>query len=200
MTPDYLGIKLPPRRRTSLFNPNVTLSFREIRCRSSRYANSFFPDAVSSWNRIISNFTTMPSISILKSHLLSLFRPIHKSTFNIHDPTGLRFLFMMRLNLSPQRSHKWNYNFAATPSEICRCNQSVENTSHFLLHCPLFANPRLTLLNTANELGLKYNLPDTETNYRFFLYGHHLLNQINNKRLLLATIRFVKDTKRFTSD
>ena len=141
----------------------------------------------------------MPSILKFKSHITSFIRPNRKSTFGIHDPNGIRFLFMIRLNLSPLRSHKFRHNFIDTPSEICVCSQGIEDTSHFLLLCPLYINPRLSLHATANDLVLKYNLPISQRNYRFFLYGHHLMNHDDNKSMLVATIKFIKETKRFSS-
>ena len=99
--------------------------------------NSFYPNGVASWNIIIKHFDTMPSISKLKEHLLSLFRPNIKSTFNIYDHTGLRCIFQLRLRLSPLRSHKWRHNFIETTSNICICNQGTEDNEHFLFSCPL---------------------------------------------------------------
>ena len=85
MTPSYLKDKLPPNKRpTDLVLIFVTL--REIRCRSARFMNSFYPNGVASWNIIIKHFDTMPSISKLKEHLLSLFRPNIKSTFKVTQP------------------------------------------------------------------------------------------------------------------
>ena len=48
-TPSYLKEKLPPNYRT-LLNGNIRNTFREIICKSNRYKNSFFPDAIVSWN------------------------------------------------------------------------------------------------------------------------------------------------------
>ena len=93
-------------------------TFQEIRCKTARYKNSFFPDATSSWNNMISNFQDIPTFTSLKSHLLSLIRPkIKSSTFGIHDALGLRYLFQLRVNLSPLRSHKRRHNFSDAPSE-----------------------------------------------------------------------------------
>ena len=75
MTPSYLKDKLPPNKRPYLFSADISNTLREIRCRSSRFMNSFFPNGVASWNIIIKHFETMPSISKLKEHMLSLFRP-----------------------------------------------------------------------------------------------------------------------------
>ena len=117
-TPSYLKDKLSPNKRPYLFSADICNTPREIRCRSSRFMNSFYPNGVASWNIIIKHFDTMPSISKLKEHLLSLFRPNIKSTFNIYDPIGLRCIFQLRLRLSPLRSHKWRHNFIETTSNM----------------------------------------------------------------------------------
>ena len=75
--------------------------------------NSFFPDGIKAWNNVIVHFPNMPSINTLKSHILSLIRPEKKSIFNIHDPLGLRYLFHLRVGLSPLRSPQ-------KPSWFCR--------------------------------------------------------------------------------
>ena len=51
---------------------------------------------------MISNFQDIPTFTSLKSHLLSLIRPKIKSTFGMHDALGLRYLFQLRVNLSPE--------------------------------------------------------------------------------------------------
>ena len=37
-----------------------------------------------------------------------------KSIFGVHDPVGLRYLFQLRVRLSPLRSHKSHHNFIDT--------------------------------------------------------------------------------------
>ena len=121
----------------------VTLvTLHEIICKSNRYMNSFFPDATASWNIFIKHFDDVPSFAILKNHN-TFFRPITKTIFGIHDPVGLRYLFQLRLSLSPLRSHKYRHNFIDTPSEICRCNLGIEDTNHF--SCPNYVTPRAAL-------------------------------------------------------
>ena len=50
---------------------------------------------------MIPKFQDIPTFTSLKSHLLSLIPPKIKSTFGIHDALGLRYLFQLRVNLSP---------------------------------------------------------------------------------------------------
>ena len=92
MTPSSLRDKLPPNRRL-LYRCKHSHTFHEIRCNTSRYKNSFFPNAIISWNNIITNFQNVPSFTSLKAHILSLIRPKAKSTFGVHDPLGFRFPF-----------------------------------------------------------------------------------------------------------
>ena len=67
----------------------------------------------------------------MSQHLLaskrthSLIRNMTRSTFGVHDPLGLRYLFQLRVNLSPLRSHKRQHNFSATLSDICECNLGI---------------------------------------------------------------------------
>ena len=105
-TPSYLSDKLPPNCRP-LFSGNIRNTFREIICKTNRYMNSFFPDAIASWN-IFKHFDDVPSFDILKKHINTFFRPKTKSAFGIHDPVGLQYLFQLRASLSPLRSHKFH--------------------------------------------------------------------------------------------
>ena len=123
-------------------------TFHEIRCKTSRYKNSFCPDAIISWNNIITNFQNLPPFISLKSHILSLIRPKIKSTYGVHDPLGLHCLFQLRVRLSPLRNHKKHHNFADTPSEVCECNLDIENTSHFLFECRRHATQDMSVFSS----------------------------------------------------
>ena len=104
---------------------------------------------------MISNFQDIPTFISLKSHLLSLIRPKIKSTFGIHDALGLRYLFQLKLNLNPLRSHKRRHNFSDTP-ETCECNLGIEDIRHFLFECPFYAIQRMTLaVNVIDTLQRK---------------------------------------------
>ena len=79
-TPSYLKDKLPPNHRPFFNRPLFNVS-REIKFKSDRYKNSFFPGAISSWNRIISHVEDFPSVDSLKDHVLSFFRSKNKIIF-----------------------------------------------------------------------------------------------------------------------
>ena len=192
-TPSYLKNKLPPNHRHFLLNV-----FRTIKCKTDRYKSSFFPHAIDSWNVIITDFENFPSLENLKKHILSLFRPKTRGIFGVHDPVGLRYLFQLRVELSPLRCHKKQHNFDDTPSDICLCKQGVEDTHHFLILCPFYVTRRVNLIKNVNEILLKNNLPHFENQTQMLLYGNDSLNYADNKKILIATLKYIKDTRRFS--
>ena len=133
---------------------------------------TFLTDAIASWNTFIGHFTNIPSYNILKTHLLSFFRPPKRSIFNIHDPTGIRFLFQLRLGLSPLRSHKRRHGFVDTPSEVCLCNTDVEDTKHFLFKFPFHAMKRASLATEVVPILIKNNLNRMSEDEKLYLYGN----------------------------
>ena len=67
-TLSYLNEKLPPYCR-EMFSGSMCTTFHAIRCKSYRYMNSFFPDAIASWNLFmeIFNYKFVPSLRLLKN-------------------------------------------------------------------------------------------------------------------------------------
>ena len=197
-TPSYLDDKLPPNCR-ALFGGNIRNTFREIMCKSNRYKNSFFPDAIASWNNFIKHFDDVPSFDILKKHINTFFCPMTKSIFGIHDPVGLRYLFQLRVSLSPLRSHQYRHNFSDTPSDICHCNQGIGDTNHFLFSCPDYAILRATLAASVINILQKNNLSYLGNQSKLSLYGHPSIISFENQKILLSTIIYIKATLRFST-
>ena len=90
-TASYLNEKLPPFCR-EMFSGNIRTTFHAIRC-ETYHMNSFFPDAIASWNLFMErfNYKVIPSLSLLKHDIISLIRPESKSFFKIHDPKAKDF-------------------------------------------------------------------------------------------------------------
>ena len=197
-TISYLKDKLPANCK-EMFSGIIRTTFHAIICKSNRYKNSFFPDAVASWNLLmeIFNYKVAPSIGVLKNDITSLIHPEEKNVFKIHDPAGLRYLFQLRGGLSPLKGHKWCRNFIDTRSGVCHCNQGIEYTSHFLLSCPSYVIQRVTLVSNVNEILLKANTNHAESQLQLYLSGDPSINNSYNKNIILSTIKFIKETQRF---
>ena len=189
---NYLKEKLPPNR-----SPFLTYVFQNIKCKTDRHKNSFFPNAISLWNELITHFEDFPSYGALKSHLQSFFRPELKSIFGLSEKSGISFLFQLRLGLSPLRAHKKRHNFVDTPSAICKCGHGIENSQHFFISCPLYAQFRTKLMDSLDNILHKYNINFPANSLNVYLYGHPLANASDNRNILLSTITYINESNRF---
>ena len=194
-TPSYLRDKLPPNRRNLIHLPRL---FQEVRGRTCRYMNSFFPNATATWNNTLCLFENFPTFDMLKKRIFTFIRPKPKSIFGIHNPASMRYVFQLRVGLSQLRSHKKQHNFLDTPSDICLCKQGKEDTCHFLLHCPFYTSHRETLWKCVNDILGSNNIISNDY-VQLYLYGHSLLSDTANRSILNATINFIDRTNRFSN-
>ena len=104
------------------------------------------------------------------------------------------------MNLSPLRSHKWRYNFADTPSEMCSCNQGIEDTSHYLFLCPSYAIERAIPVANVIHILQKNKINNSGNQLQLYLYGHRSINCSDNRNILLSTIQYIKRTLRFSTN
>ena len=70
---------------------------------------------------------------------------------------------------------------------------------HYLFDCPLFTPQRPTLAVNAIGILQNNNLKSLANDPELYLYGHFSLHHTDNKRILLATIQYVNDTRRFVT-
>ena len=130
---------------------------------------------------------------------MSFIKPSGKSIYGIHDNVGIKYIYQLRVGLSPLKSHKYNHNFADTPTDLCNCNIAPEDTRHFMPECPHFTTQRQTLLSSArNHLNIDQHHFLNEIDV--FLYGSRVLSFSKNKNILLATINYLKSSKRLSDD
>ena len=131
--------------------------------------------------------------------MLKLYRPNKNEIYGIHDPIGLRFLFQLRVDLSPLKYHKYSHHFLDIINPQCLCNDDVENTCHYLLKCPLFLESRGILLDSVLPILSARNLHEVTdlTLVKILLYGHSSLTNQENCLIIKATINYLKNSGRF---
>ena len=105
----------------------------------------FFPFAVIEWSKLDNNIRNSESVSAFKKQILKFIRPSPNSTFNEHNPHGMKLLTRLRLGLSHLREQKCRHNFQDSPDPFCNCSRHIETTIHFFLHCSNYSNQRKTL-------------------------------------------------------
>ena len=109
----------------------------------------------------------------------------------------LKLLSRLRLKFSHLNEHKFRHNFKDSLSCMCGCGSETETTDHFFLRCPFFAMNRRKLLNDLLKLDLSLRNLKDELLLDMILYGYEKYKDTVNKEILLHTISFIKNTKRF---
>ena len=193
--PKYLYNLIPSVHRfyDTRYNTNV-LSFN---CRTEYFKNSFFPNVITEWNKLDINIKSMTSYTAFKNALSSFIRPKHVDTFGIHNPIGLQLLTRLRLGFSHLNEHKFRHNFRDFLNPLCECKLKPETTSHFSLRSHLFQVEVATLLNDIKEIDKRIISDNTGILDQILLYGNENYNNDINKKILLSTIKFCVDSKRF---
>ena len=54
-------------------------------------------------------------------------------------------------------------------------------------------------MSSVNEILLKINKNHLESKLKLYLYGDPSINNSDNKNIILSTIKFIKETQRFST-
>ena len=106
----------------------------------------------------------------------------------------------MKVGLSRFCEDKVKQSFQNTLNVICNCGEDIETTSHYLLHCQDYLHERKTLLNTVSCIVPNIFDFNNDQLTEILLYGKEDLDNINNTSILVATINYLIETKRFTAE
>ena len=167
------------------------------------YVNSFFPSTIKLWNQLDRSLKQCPSIDSFKYQLKKtkcLGKNKLYSKFN-----GAKAInhTRLRLGLSGLKAHRHAYNHIPHPNcDLCGARR--EDAMHFLLQCPVYTVPRLTLMNdTLNLYRLKHIVFDlTRTIVKkelvnYLLHGDKRLSDLENVSLFNIVQCFISASKRF---
>ena len=141
LTPQYLRDPVPPQR-SHLYGTSSTNDLHPMRCKTQRFQNSFYPNAVNCWNDIGPDIRKLDTLNRFKSTLNGIIRPTCKSIFNIHS-SNLKYLFQLRGGLSPLNAHKFRHKFEHTKFNMLLCHWSRDNRALFTL-LPHIQHPQAT--------------------------------------------------------
>ena len=86
-SPSYLFSLIPNFNR--VHNTRLSYNIPLIKVRHDYFKNSFFPSAITEWNKLDLNMRNSASLKTFKKKLLNFIRPCVDSIFDIHNPLGL---------------------------------------------------------------------------------------------------------------
>ena len=116
-------------------------------------------------------------------------RPSPNSTFNVHDPHGIKLLTRLRVGLSHLHEHKFRHNFQDSLDPFCNCSQHIETTIHFFLHWSNYSNQEKLFQKINNIKRSLFNQNDSiieET----FLFESNAPNDEENTCIIESTIKY----------
>ena len=92
--------------------------------------------------------------------------------------------------------HRFRHNFQCI-NPMCACNTGIEDNAHFFLQCPLFDTIRNDLLGQLSYLPeLDLSNIDPQALLYLLLYGSPTFNESENRRILEASIEYIRATNR----
>ena len=186
LSPPYLSALLPATVGANvsynLRNPN---NLQTVQCHSQLYYNSFLPSAIRTWNGLPEDTRNINSTASLKYQLNNNLNPPPRY-YNEGKRLAQILHSRLRTNCSSLNEHLYSKNIVQ--SSLCACG-SIEDTGHFLLHCPLYHNYRQDMLRSASRL--------CQPSLNTLLYGNDNLSVSDNKQIFISVQDFIVKTKRF---
>ena len=79
-------------------------------------------------------------------------RPSPNSILNYHSHKGIKLLTWLKLGLSHVIDRKFKHIFQDSLNPICNCGADIETTPHYFLHCSVFSDEKLILVNNIQNI------------------------------------------------
>ncbi len=185
--PIYLQ-ELRPETNFSRHNRNLR-SNNDLtlpQCRINKYKNSFLPKAITLWNHLSTDAKNISNYFSFKSYLEKSVSTTN-SLFYVGNRKFNIIMARLRMKCSDLCGHLFQLKIVDDPR--CKCGYMFEDSVHFFLVCPLYRGPISTLLNFIGTRA-----PIT---LQTLLCGNPELDSGSNKDIILQTMKFIEDSKRF---
>ncbi len=187
LSPSYLSDLIPPDNKDQIsYNLRNSMDIVIPLVRLDSYKRSFFPHAITLWNKVSLNVRQLPSLKRFKSAIVT------KEKCNILYYYGKRWPSIhharIRLGCSKLREdlHK---NLHVVESSQCPCGYHTENACHFFFECPQYTDIRLQLFSAISCYCL--------INLDIILHGSKKLTLIQNQSIFDAVHKFIEKSNRF---
>ena len=187
LLPTHLSRKFPelasnfqtryPRRRS--------LERKQLQWNLEIYHQSYFPISTELWNNLPENIKSITSISAFK-RFLNINDPAVPSYFYLGDRVPQIIHCKLRINMSDLQSDMFSRHISNNRN--CNCGFQNENANHFLLHCPLYLEPRNVTI---------FNLPPLARKSKILLNGHPNFSLAFNSYIILTVQEFIHLSGRF---
>ena len=168
---------------------------KTIPCKRT-YKLSFFPSTILDWNKLDANIKKVKSKTIFKKRLINKIRPKKHSYYGLSNDK-IRYLTMLRMDLSPLRAHKFKYGFCDTSDACCMVCDTIEDTEHFLLHCKSYMLTRNILMQKISVImEVDVSTLPKRTLVSILLYGKEGKTLENHFAIFNLVTEYIEKSKR----
>ena len=91
-------------------------------------------------------------LTSFKGKTLKFIRVSENNIFLCNNSNRIQLTTRLRLGLSHLKDQKFNHSIQDILNPICNCGDDFETSCHYLLHCSLYTNERLALLNVIQGI------------------------------------------------
>ena len=189
LSPTYLVSCMPDRLQTRNTRASSSVMFRLPKTNTLAFKNSYFPSCAKLFNSLDSSIR----ISSYDMQMI-YFRNIIKSTHNSFYYLGSRrvqvIIAQLRVGFSNLNSHL--YDKGCSNSPYCKCEDHIEDPTHYFFKCKLYAEARAILLNNI-QVYFEHNA-NMSDKLNIILHGS---NDLSKESIILAVENFINSTGRF---
>ena len=192
--PEYLSLLCPPNiDKKSEYKLRAGHNIQQIKTKKTYFYTSFFPSTIREWNNLNTDTQDALSFEVFKSRLKSKIN-FNKAYLWCNDRASIN-LSHIRMGLSALNQQRKVFHFIESGS-CSNCNANRESISHYFLHCPNFAVPRIEMLQYLNDVLQKPTNSLTETKLiELILFGTGNYNE--DKKLFETVTKYITKSKRF---
>ena len=126
-----------------------------------------------------------------------LLRPRPNSTFNVHNPHGIKLLRRLRVALSYLHERKLRHNFQDSLDPFCNCGRHIETIIYFFLHCSSNSNERKTPFEKISNIKRSLLDQNDSVIVETVFFESNGLNDEENAWIAESTIECLITTERF---
>jgi hypothetical protein len=206
LAPPYLTDSCPPltKDRTT-YNLRTGMNISSPQTRTTSYQKSFFPQSIKEWNALDPNLKNAKSIDAFKDRQKKAVNSKFKTNPLFHHSNTREAInhTRIRLGLSGLAFQRYEYKHIDSP-KCLKCSIENEDPMHYFLLCPAFDDAREDLIRNVceilqqNEIYIDLGAPTLGEEFiEIILRGTPLLDEIENKKILLQAQSFIKITHRF---
>ena len=145
------------------------------------------------WNALPNNLKHLPSLKSFNCELskikcISKQSKITRNLYSHGDRINNIAHACLRMGCSKLNAHLTK-TLHVLENESCMCGYPIEDTEHFLWHCPLYDSIRYILRDVVSSLGnLQFNID-------ILLFGSEHLNYKQNLTIFDAVHLFIAESK-----